>query len=501
MPDSPLDVRQRRALREVVTSPSKFARSVLGHSLWPTQEAILEAVATHSRVAVKACHSSGKTFTAAEAGLWWITRWPDGVVVNTAPTWVQVEKLLWGEIHKAVEKSKVEYPSPNKTELKLGPGRYMMGLSTNEGVRFQGFHGRLLIIIDEAPGVKPDIWEAIEGIRAGGDVHILALGNPVVSGGVFYDAFGSNRANWKTFTIDAFDTPNLYSPDLERQLTEDELLALPESDLDYAPRPYLTTRRWVREKLLEWGPDSPIYQSRVRGQFPRQSQDSLISIGDLERAAAKLPADDGGKVCVGVDVAGPGEAETVLKLRCGDTVLKTLAWALSDPRGEVVTVLTPYVDRLEEVNVDSNGIGYNFALFLQDWVKEKRPDSWKDVVHFVNVGEKSSDPEKFRNLKAELWWRLKDRYATGRVAAETDETTMSQLSVIRYRINSRGQIEIETKDELRKRGVPSPDRAEAEMLCFADLNLVDSQRYPTEHPISLDKLSEWNTFDQMSSIL
>jgi hypothetical protein len=77
-------------------------------------------------------------------------------------------------------------------------------------VRFQGFHGgHLLVIVDEARGLRGEIWEAIEGARAGGEVHVVALGNPTTAGGVFYDAFTNNRANWKTFTIDAFATPNL----------------------------------------------------------------------------------------------------------------------------------------------------------------------------------------------------------------------------------------------------------------------------------------------------
>jgi hypothetical protein len=71
-----------------------------------------------------------------------------------------------------------------------------VGLSTDQGVRFQGFHGRVLIVVDEAPGVKADIWEAIEGIRAGGDVRVLALGNPTIASGPFHDAFTSNRDGW-----------------------------------------------------------------------------------------------------------------------------------------------------------------------------------------------------------------------------------------------------------------------------------------------------------------
>ncbi len=124
---------------------------------------ILHAIATTRRVAVKACHASGKTFVAAAAVLWWVTRFRDGIVVTTAPTWTQVERVLWGEIKKAVGRSRIGYPALNQTELKLGPNNYAIGLSTNEGVRFQGFHGRILIVLDEAPGVKPEILGSDRG--------------------------------------------------------------------------------------------------------------------------------------------------------------------------------------------------------------------------------------------------------------------------------------------------------------------------------------------------
>jgi hypothetical protein len=97
-----------------------------------------------------------------------------------------------------------------QTELRLGPQNYAIGLSTDDSSRFQGFHsGHVLIVLDEAPGVRDEVYEAVEGIRAGGQVHVLALGNPTVAGGPFYDAFTTNRTSWRTFTINAFDTPNL----------------------------------------------------------------------------------------------------------------------------------------------------------------------------------------------------------------------------------------------------------------------------------------------------
>src|SRR5579864_5555670 len=164
-------------INQTIQDPTQFARVLLASDLWDKQDEILQSVAHHRRTAVRACHASGKTFAAAIAALWWITTHKDGIVITTAPTWLQVEKVLWPEIHKAVQRSGITYQIPTATELRLGPGRYAVGLATNEGVRFQGFHGSILIIIDEAPGVRPEIYEAIAGIQAGGDVRVLALGN------------------------------------------------------------------------------------------------------------------------------------------------------------------------------------------------------------------------------------------------------------------------------------------------------------------------------------
>ena len=85
----------------VIRDPVRFCRALLRQDVWSMQEAILRALATERRVAVKACHASGKTFIAASAVLWFLSRYPDAIVVTTAPTWTQVERLLWGEIRKS----------------------------------------------------------------------------------------------------------------------------------------------------------------------------------------------------------------------------------------------------------------------------------------------------------------------------------------------------------------------------------------------------------------
>lgn len=460
---------QRAELAEVLGDPARFARHVLRSDLWDTQEAIVRSVATAPRTAVKACHASSKTYTAARVLLWWVTRHTDAICVTTAPTWTQVSKLLWGEVHKAVALSRIAYPKPATTELRLGPGRYALGLSTNEGVRFQGFHGQnVLVILDEAPGVRPDIWEAIEGARAGGDVRVLALGNPTIASGPFYDAFTRNRDGWRTFTISAFDTPNLAG------LTLPELLALPDAELDVCPRPYLVTRRWVREKYAEWGPDHPLWQARVLGEFPTQAEDALISLAWVEQAVRDpSPPETRGRLVAGIDVAGPGEDETVLTVCDWPHVLHEQAWPHADPRGELLEALRPFRDALDGVNVDTAGIGHYLALHLQD---AGLP------VRFVNVGAEPVDRERFRNLKAEAYWGLRMRFAAGDVRGALSEPMQGQLAGIRWRTNARGQVEIESKEDARKRGVRSPDRAESLMLASLPASEIVTGVAPVVRP-------------------
>ena len=473
-----IDQGRIEALREVVLDPVNFTTTILQHKVWDTPAAILREIdRPRARVAVKACHASSKTFTAADVVLFMLAKHRLVKVVTTAPTWHQVETLLWGEIHKAVSTSRIAFPVPQTTKMEVKKGaRFAEGLSTREAVRFQGYHadedGVALIILDEAPGVSPAIFEAIEGIRAGGDVRVLALGNPTIASGPFYDAFTSQRASWRTFTIDAFDTPNLRGVTiddlllwarLEQSGTEEERREAA-SELDYAPRPYLITRRWVLEKYHDWGPNHPLYQSRVRGQFPRQSEDALLSLDWVEQAGYREPVDNRGPIAGGIDVAGPGEDETGLMLRSGQSIIHAQFWPEHDPRGALAAALAPHRPRIQVLNVDSAGIGYYLGLHLADLGYP---------VRLVNVGVKSvavdemGDP-KFANLKAELYWMLRAIFEEGAINGGVllDETAKAQLCSIRYDHDSRGRVVIESKDDMRKRGVKSPDRAETLMLTF-----------------------------------
>jgi hypothetical protein len=453
-------------IREILLDPALYAQHVLRHDVWWTPAAVLRSVARHPRTIVKACHASSKTFTAAEAVLWWITRFKDGIAITTAPTWTQVERLMWGEIKKAVQGSRQQWPEVKRTEIRLGDNNYAFGLLTNEGVRFQGWHGKILIVIDEALGLRADIMEAIEGIRAGGDVRVLALLNPTMSGGPFYDAFTDHRTGWSTFTIDGLDSPNTVDagPTPEERLRRIVAAgdAGDEAFLNDNIRPYLITRKYIYEKYREWGESSPMWEARVRGQFPTFGESTLYALSWLERSRIlEVREFYQGLVQVGIDVAGPGEDETVVTIKQSATVLKQQAFAQKDPRGEVLHYLSEYGARIEHINVDAIGIGYYFGHHLKD-------QGYK--VNFINVQEPASDPQRFADTKAEIAWNLREMLEKGHVAGIVDETTISQLSTIQWRTDNRGRIEIESKEELRERGLRSPDRAESLMLAFARPN-------------------------------
>lgn len=476
---------------EIVRDPVLFAKHVLGLDLWSVESEMLQSIERNQRTAVRACHGVGKTLTLAVATLWWLARYEDGIVLTTAPTFRQVSTQLWTEIHRLAARSKIPYPEFNQVDIRLrGPENFARGLSTNRAENFQGYHGaNVLIIADEAPGVESGIWDAILGTMAGGRVHIVMAGNPTIPSGAFYDAFNRERSMWHCIAMDSFDTPNLKGLTIEDLLQMDTAIGGP---LDQNEIPYLTSRRWVRDMYLTWWhgdeASSPSWMSRVRGEFPSQSINALFKIWWLKAASTLAFDDEQERVVAGVDVGG-GEAETVVYV-CQvvgwkKKILKFGAWRAIDTLDHVARFLDPYLKagRLTSVRVDAIGIGHNFGLYLR---KKGFP------VELVNVGlpcdskpelRENNPAERFANSKAQYYQNLADTFERGEVEGLVDDTTIGQLAGILYEIDSKGRIQIEPKEKAAARGVPSPDRAEALMLClgqapheYAFLSLTEWQR-------------------------
>lgn len=435
--------------------PVGFGEMVLGEELTDSQKQILRALVSSRRVAIKGANSTGKTRLLAIAALWFASRYEDARVLILSPGWLTVRAVIWAEIHSLLQRARYRLPATtlNQTEIRLGPRNLILGLSTNDAVRLQGHHSEhVLVIIDEAPGIELAFWPAIEGVLAGGDARIMVAGNPTVASGPFHDAFVRNRAAWTKFTMSALDSPNLSG------ITLDRLLAMSDAELDDNPRPYLTTRRWVRERHPEWWngsvDNSPLWAARVLGEFPRESTNALIPLAALE-VARRPAADPGGNVVdVGIDVAGPGRDRTVAVAVAGGTILEIGIWTDADSRGRLVEFLSRWSSRLRTVRIDSAGIGYPVMLHLRDH---------HFSVEGVNVAAAAHDKERFANLKAERFWSLRESLVKGEVSGLTD-AMLAELAAINYGIDSSGRTMVEANSAARSELGRSPDLADALML-------------------------------------
>lgn len=450
--------------------PAWWCENVLRVKPWSKQVEIMQSVRDNPRTAVRSCHGIGKSFTAGQIILWFLNAFAPSIVLSTAPTWRQVEKLVWKEVRASYARATAIDGGlggallPASPELQIVRDQwYAAGLSTNDPDRFQGYHEEhILVIVDEAAGVPEDIFEAIEGVLTSEHSRLLLLGNPTSVGGTFHKAF--RGAGYKAIHIGAFDTPNftafgITQEDFENNTWEAKITGS-------LPNPKLITPEWAYDKFLKWGPNSPAYQARVLGDFPEGGDDTLIPIAWVEAAQTRwLDMEPGEPVEIGGDIARYGSDETVIAIRRGRRVEPLLAYSQKDTMETTGLVMAAHREtRAAGVKVDVIGIGAGVA----DRLKEL-----KCPVAGVNVAESAREPERFKNLRAELWWNLRElldpnpRLNPDPIALPPDDQLLADLTNVKYRINSRGQVEVESKDEIKKRLGRSPDRGDAVVLAFA----------------------------------
>ncbi|MBR0315966.1 MAG: hypothetical protein IJQ99_03795 [Synergistaceae bacterium] len=443
-------------------NPEFFTRKILNKTLWSTQYEILTAVRDNPRTAVRSCHGIGKTFTAAMCILWFLYSHEKAIVLSTAPTWRQVEKLIWKEIRSAYREAIIPLGgslAPKAPELHLIFNEwYAAGISTNEPERFQGFHEEnILVVVDEAAGVNIEIFEAIEGILTSTGARLLLIGNPNSIGTPFYDAF--TKPGFKTFHISAFDTPNF----TEAGITQDDIKnGTWKNKITEIKYPKLITPQWVADRYISWGENSAPYQVRVMGNFPQQGEDTLIPLAWIELAMQRWEdTPEGNPIQLGVDVAAYGSDSTVIAERRGLKVMPLNVYTQKNTRETTGLVLNKAKEvNAKKISVDEIGIGRGVVDSLAE-------EGYRDVG--VNVAERSSDPERYHNMRAELWWNLRELLDPEKkpIALPDDDELLAELSSVKYKIDSRGAIQIESKEEMKKRLGRSPDRADAVVLAFA----------------------------------
>lgn len=398
----------------------------------------------HRRVAVRSCHGVGKTALAARLALWFLVAHERSIVLTTAPTYNQVRNLLWRELRSAHGRASSVLPGrPLQTEYNLGPDWYALGFKAEDTKpdRFQGFHAeKAFVIIDEAAGVAETVFEALDAVMTSEASRMLLVGNPTNPSGTFYNAFHAARTLYRQVAIPASATPNIVAGE--------------------TIRPYLITQQWIDDAIAKHGEDSPYVQARVHAEFPSLGDDALIPLAWIEAADSRA-IDDDGPWEAGLDVARMGSDQSALCIRHGNKIVFETAWSGMDTMqtvGKVRGLLTPY-PQISALKVDVIGIGAGVADRLRE---QKYP-----VVE-INVARQARDSDAFASLRHELWWNLRERFQHGEIGGPLDDATMGQLSSVRYKYDSRHtRPVIESKDDARKRGVKSPDRAEAMMLAFA----------------------------------
>lgn len=439
--------------------PAWWVRNVLGKNPWSMQVAIMESVRDNQETAVASCHGAGKSFIGANTALWFLYTHKPSIVITTAPTDRQVRGILWKEIR--LSHTGALKPLGGRLlsqELKLDENWWAWGFTapSYDPNRFQGFHERyVLVIADEAAGISEEIYEGIDGVLSSEHARLLMIGNPTNAGGRFGRAFKTPGV--AKFKISAYDTPNF----THFGITQDDILSgeWQRKITEELPHPYLVTPHWV-DNMAKKGIESPFYQCRVLAKFPSQEPDTLIPLDWIDAAVNRNLESDGDEPNeLGVDVARFGSNETIVVHRTGNMariVKRVQHYDTMQTAGEVRRLIHDL--GVDLAKIDADGIGGG----VYDRLKEL-----KEPVAAMHSGAKARDDTKFINTRSEWWWTLRERFETGTIGIENDDDLISQLANIKYKLNSQGRIQIESKEDMRKRGVASPDLADALMLAFA----------------------------------
>ncbi len=447
----------RRALDLAFPAPDPFAVDPCGwvekklrRFIWSKQREILESVRDNRFTAVPSCHGPGKSFIGSCAAGWWIDAHPpgDAEIVTTAPTDHQVKAILWKEIarrHREAEmggritlEAKWYRGKRLVDEELIGFGRKPQDYNAEA---FQGIHAKyVLIIIDEGCGVPKALFDALETLMTNEYARMLVIGNPDDPTS-YFEQICRPGSGWNTIWIPASCTPNFTGEHCPSDVKEQ-----------------LVTPMWVEERKKKWGEGSPLYQSKVLAQFPEISNDTLIT-PQMIRLAQQHERPGLGMGTYGFDIARYGPDETV-GYRNRDGVIRNVYSARMQPTDRTADAIHMFLN-MHGANyvpavVDVVGLGAGVV----DELRRRN----LNVIPF-NGGESPIDGKRFRNLRAECYWLFREMFEKQEVDLDVlDEDLAAQLTSIKWTVDRWGRIMLESKEDMRRRGLPSPDRADGAMM-------------------------------------
>lgn len=464
-----------------------------GGITWSGSREIIRSVQNNQLTAVQAAHGVGKTHTAAQIAVAFYNLFPNGKVITTAPTSKQVKKLLWKEINNMYRTSIIK-PVGVCTQFEItnpdNPAHFGFGFSTDNASSAEGFHAfDILYIFDEAKGIPEWMWDSARGALTEGNWRWLVISTTdgVDPGSQYYRCFQAGSA-WNKIKLSAYDTPPstgepyqvIQIPDLANMAKWKRVHLPPEKiKIQLSGPGYIKN---ASDSKTSWGVDSPLYVTKVLGEFASQSPDCIVKMSDIYRAFANYENEDfdrTGKKRGGIDPAGGGKdslvawrgtgnhidcqplvistpdlpAEGIVKFQC-DQIEKFYNYekkkVINTPRG-------PVSDPGYELKIDATGLG--LAV-----VSEMQTRGWTVIpIHF---GEAASDIANFDRVPEEMWYNF--AHNCPNYSIPNNEKLLKQLVGRKAgKLTTAGKLTIETKDKYKERyGGESCDFADAIVLYF-----------------------------------
>lgn len=415
-----------------------------GPRFW--QREILEDIGDHLNspnrftpleIAISSGHGIGKSALIAMVVNWAMSTCEDCRIVMTANTEAQLRTKTWPEVAKWTKLAiNSHWWSVTATTISVKEKAHerlwrvdAIPWSENNTEAFAGLHNkgkRIVVIYDEASAISDRIWEVTEGALTDAETEIiwLAFGNPTKNTGRFRECFGRYKHRWVTKQIDSRTVDGTNKEQLDK---------------------------WV----ADYGEDSDFCRVRVRGEFPRAGSTQFIS-GEIVSQARKRSVQGTGWKILSVDVARFGDDQTVIGTKQGNT-----AKVLDRLRGmDTMQVAMRAKEHIERENprvvvVDGDGLGAGVVdwlrLYMADWFKAHFPAK---LVEF-HGGASPNDGDMYFNLRAECWGKMRAWLVDGDIP--DDPELEADLTGPEYFFSAKNQIQLEKKEDMKKRGLASPD--------------------------------------------
>lgn len=419
--------------------PVAFVEIVLEAKPLPWQKEFLQAIAAgERRISVRAGHGVGKSTACSWAAIWFmLTRFPQKTIM-TAPTAGQLFDALFSEVKHwfnrlpAALRDAVELYS-DRIVQKGTPESSFISARTSSAERPEALAGvhseNVLLICDEASAIPEAVYESAAGSMSGHSATTILIGNPTRNTGLFFRTHHSLSSDWKTMHVSCLANP-------------------------------LVSHDFVEQIKATYGETSNAFRVRVLGEFALRDDDVLIPAELVDAATQRdVVLNVSEPLIYGVDVARFGDDRTVICKRQGNVVVGFKHWSGEDLMGTVGRIVhEAKLDSPEEICVDSIGLGGGVADRLRELGHNVRD---------VNVSESSALNQQAARLRDELWLACKSWLDTRAVRLPKDDDLRAELIGPTYSFTSNGKIKVEGKSEMKRRGMRSPDLADALCLTFA----------------------------------